>query len=1427
MIFAHPAYSEHGRCSYQIFDAYLSNYFKYSTANYQTPEGACDEIVNVYRSRYLPRGSEYVEHYVQQPLCRVFFTNPNYPSQILSDNFYFDLWHPCEPTSAPPVLAENKNLPSCTNGPSPYVGNPIHAATGNKREVETDFRLGSSSKLYFSRTYNSQDEVDSLFGKKWRHNFDQFLAVNSTNDVVSASRSDGSVINFKLENDIWVTSKDISAILVRTTDGFTYTTKNNVIESYNSSGKILKKKYLNGTELIFNYGVDNNLSSVTDNLGRSITFEYVNNLLTVVKNSNGETYKYGYNSNQMLSKVTFPDAVSREYVYEDSRFLSSLTGIIDENNNRFSTYHYDDSGRAISSEHANGLDKVSLIYNTDGTTRVTDVKGGIRIFHFKDINGIKVITDIEGDHCTTCGENSQNTTYDDNGFVSSIVDFNGNTTIYINNERGLEESRTEALGTPEERTITTQWHADFRLPSSITEPGKITSFEYDNKGNLKYRTEIDKTNNNTRTVSYTYNSLGQILTIDNARTDVDDVTIYRYDTLGNLTQVENALGHISKITKFSQAGRPLELEDANGLISILEYDLRGRLKNRDVGGELITFDYDGVGNLKVITLPDESTLTYSYDAVSRLTSIQDHLGNTITYTLDAAGNRIKEDITDTNGALKRTRQQTYNHLNQLIEMIGAQSQVTGFGYDGNGNRITVTDAASKTTTSAFDALNRLIKVTDPLDGVTRYGYSNQDNLVRVTDANGNMTSYRYDGFGNRIEQTSPDTGVTRYTYDEVGNAVSIKDEKGQLTSSLYDALNRVVEVTYDDGNKTNYLYDQGVHGIGRLTQITHNNSRLLYAYDLHGRTQTTSQTINGLIFKTEYNYDTLGRMSKMTLPSGKVVGYQYANGALSGLSIDGEALISQIKYEPFGPINSWQWSNGSTHSRGYDRDGQLISYPLENKERTLGYDERGNITALSDNTTSQLFSYDALNRLTAANEETTSAFQQSFRYDANGNRLSTTNSGVDKTYSYDTGSNRLLSISGGVTSHYSYDENGNILSDGNHQYGYDIHNQMTSVDTDRIYYQHNALGQRVFKYVRHPFDLNKDDVFNKKDIQLYKRAVRKGKTDTLNDCDGNDIINKKDVECLTTLYKVLKTQDKKSRHSRHHTSNKRHGKSHQRGKHNGRYGHQKDFPFDETLLNYKAETFFVYDEQGQLIGEYNLDGTVRQEVIYLGRTPIAVIKKDTLYYIFTDQLSTPRIITDINNTPVWSWNSDPFGITAANDDPDNEGNKFTFNHRFAGQYYDRETGLHYNYYRDYDPSTGRYVQSDPIGLDGGLNTYGYVAGNPLSYSDPFGLCARGYSPVNGNPKVCMPNGMVPPDVCATPGCKDLPFPLPGDNRSAAQVECDSCVFVCKISITIATPFPTSIKNATISGAGTLSGGTICRKICSDECKDPVKCEKKK
>ncbi|WP_075184797.1 RHS repeat-associated core domain-containing protein [Teredinibacter haidensis] len=113
---------------------------------------------------------------------------------------------------------------------------------------------------------------------------------------------------------------------------------------------------------------------------------------------------------------------------------------------------------------------------------------------------------------------------------------------------------------------------------------------------------------------------------------------------------------------------------------------------------------------------------------------------------------------------------------------------------------------------------------------------------------------------------------------------------------------------------------------------------------------------------------------------------------------------------------------------------------------------------------------------------------------------------------------------------------------------------------------------------------------------------------------------------------------------------------------------------------------------------------------------------DTIF-IHADHLNTPRLATSQSQTKVWEWNSDVFGVGLANEDPDNDTNLTKINLRFPGQYFDGESGLHYNYFRDYDPTLGRYIQSDPIGLRGGINTYSYVNNNPLRYIDPYGLSA--------------------------------------------------------------------------------------------------------
>jgi RHS repeat-associated protein len=153
-----------------------------------------------------------------------------------------------------------------------------------------------------------------------------------------------------------------------------------------------------------------------------------------------------------------------------------------------------------------------------------------------------------------------------------------------------------------------------------------------------------------------------------------------------------------------------------------------------------------------------------------------------------------------------------------------------------------------------------------------------------------------------------------------------------------------------------------------------------------------------------------------------------------------------------------------------------------------------------------------------------------------------------------------------------------------------------------------------------------------------------------------------------------------------------------------------------------STTLFSYDPHGQLVGEYSGRGRVQEETIYLGNMPVAVYRRGSVYYIHSDYRNTPRQIDDGNQRAVWTWDPVAFGDSQPNQNPlSTPYGTFVYNLRFPGQYYDSESGLFYNNYRTYDPAIGSYLESDPIGLAGGVNTYAYVLGNPISYIDRLGL----------------------------------------------------------------------------------------------------------
>jgi YD repeat-containing protein len=608
----------------------------------------------------------------------------------------------------PNVIPLAKNFGSTQNL---CVGNPIHLGIGEKYQIEKDYT--GKDDLDFTRYYHS-----SVFaprgglGFSWRHAYDRKISVlnSATFTFAYITRASGKQFSYQLAAGLWRAEGDINDILIHLTDadgnitGWQLTDgETDEIETYNVSGKLVSIADRTGLTQTLTYSDASTpaavaptaglLLRVTDAFGHQLNFTYdASSRIDTMTDPAGGVYGYDYDSNNNLVSVTYPDGSSKTYHYENAAFPHALTGITDENGNRFASFSYDTQGRAISSEHAGGAERVSLLYNADGSTMVTDALGTARTYQFQTILGVVKPKGQSQPGGSGCGASASALSYDANGNVSSRTDFNGNRTDYSYDlARNLETRRTEGLTaagatTSATRTITTAWHPTFRLPVQITNGNQQTRYVYNSQGDTIEKTIQDLTTNSTRSwhTSYSYGAVPGVLlqkVEDGPRTDVSDLTTYDYyptdatchgghlGCRGQLQQITDALGHRTRLTRYSAAGQIEELIDANGLVTTLTYDLRQRLTSVDSGGERTTYAYDPVGQLTRITRADGSYLAYSYDAAHRLVNTQDDQGNSLTYTLDAIGNRIKEEAHDPNGQLARSQSRVYDALSRLQHLV--------------------------------------------------------------------------------------------------------------------------------------------------------------------------------------------------------------------------------------------------------------------------------------------------------------------------------------------------------------------------------------------------------------------------------------------------------------------------------------------------------------------------------------------------------------------------------------------------------------------------------------------------------------------------------------------------------------------------------------------------------------------------------------
>jgi RHS repeat-associated protein len=1269
------------------------------------------------------------------------------------------------------------------NGACPAAGcnqsNPINHFTGSKYQRETDYVGVGQHPLRFERHYNSRDLANVALGRTWRHTYSASLAIDAdqASGIVIAQRPDGRVFTFTLAGGVATTDADVSERLqaVPQSGGavprWTLTNVDDSREEYDGNGRLERIVDRAGQRITIAYLANGRIDHVRDHFNRRLSFSYdAGGRLSGFTDPASHLTQYGYDAQGRLATVTRPDGRVRTYLYNEAaqtggaNLPQALTGLIDETGQRYATWTFDAQGRATASRLGSGSNtqRVTLAYNADGSTTVTDALGSARIYRPAVSFGVARLLSLS-QPCAACGgANAQSQTFDANGNVATRTDFNGNRTNYTYDlARNLETLRVEALTsagatTPRTRTLSTEWHPTWRLPRRIAEPKRITSYFYhgDTDGaatvscgatgalcrvRMQATTDLNgslgfgaTTTGTPREWNFTYNSLGQRLTENGPRTDVTDLTTWTWNaTTGNPTQVANALNHITQFTSFDANGRPLTVIDPNGVTTTNTHDYRGLLRTRTVSGQTTAFDYTDAGQLRRVTLGDGSYAEYTYDAARRLVQIADNLAHRRLYTLDAAGNITREETVNADGSTARLKTRVFDALGRLAQELGAQSQTTAFGYDGQGNLTTLQDPRHTAgqpivTTQAYDELNRLRQITDPNPpaGLTQFTYDGRDQLTQVVAPNNATTGYTVDGLGNVTQEISPDRGTVNYTFDAAGNVATRTDARGITATYAYDALNRLTAITYPtSGENVAFTYDSAsgnptcTNGIGRLCQVTDAGGTSRYVYDARGNVVQTVRIELGVTYTTTFTYTLADRLATITAPTGKsftvardTVGrVASVTGTVAGQAV---ALVSNTQYSAEGQVREQTLGNGISQSTAFDADARATGatesggaeqdIPLPPWALVLLAGGLLLVVAYHGRRQPQRAIVWVV--LAVANTTwtfvplTAYAFDTNRQYDAASNLVSRTNAGGTTAFTYDKLS-RLASEAGPArTQSFTYDANGNRLSDGAGSY--------TVTPNSNRYATIRGAGATY------------DAAGNL--TALATGTPPTTKTFTYNQAGRLSEVRQGATLLASYTYNAFGQRTRKALTAA-----------------------------GAQALGLPAAPLtivFHYDLAGNLLAETTSTGTPIRTYVWreaatgplaahLLDVPIAQIEHannvnlggsnhspvEFVLYFTVDELATPREAKDQAGQAVWRWASDAFGATLPAEDVDGNGQRTVVNLRFPGQYFDREAGLHYNWQRTYDAGSGRYLESDPIGLEGGVNTYAYALGRPTSLADADGL----------------------------------------------------------------------------------------------------------
>lgn len=756
----------------------------------------------------------------------------------------------------------------------------------------------------------------------------------------------------------------------------------------------------------------------------------------------------------------------------------------------------------------------------------------------------------------------------------------------------------------------------------------------------------------------TYDSAGRVISVDGPREDVIDSTHYNYDVQGNLTEILNPLGHKIRLDKHDGFGNPRSFTDFNNVQTLLEYDAAGRLVSSRKDNATSRYAYDTLGNITRITQPNGTWIDYRYDDVQRLSRITNPLGETIDYKYDSMGNVISEEVRDGASKIVKRRIHEYDERGRLLNIIGASGQVEKIRHDAADNPVNIKNPRGFSTTNRFDEFDRLVHLQDRMNGSVHYKYDSENRPIEVSDPRGVTTHIDYDELGNVTKLVSPDSGITAFTYDAASNLIKSVDGRGIEAEYHYDALNRLTERNYPSAPFLNSSFTYDNTSNGNK-----GIGRITGIMDATGSTQ--------------YTYDRSGhRVAQVrTFEDEKLPPEHLA------MAYDDNGNLQILVYPNHMAVN---------YIRGAAAQVNEITLTLATKTQTVATDINylpyGPLSSLTwGNGLKLTRRHDTDYRLVS---EILGKWQTSYSYDTAGNIVNVKKtSGVSTEYTYDPLDRLSKEVKGTTRSTYVLDKTGNRT-------------QRTTTSTDG-----DTNDAQILTYAP---DRNRLSASNGQTLeydesgnQLFSAGRR-----FVHDAQGR-------------LSEVYQASVQKVSEYRYNALGQR----------------VVMRRFDPASGVLSSSTRYSYDQQGQLLGQtvYSANGSKKavQYWIWLDGTPLVQIDISfednnssdpvTITYLHADHLNTPRLASNAAGEFVWRWGSDAYGRGTPDEDFDHDGQLRQVDLRFPGQLHDPASGLNYNYFRDYDPETGRYVQSDPIGLRGGLNTYGYVMGNPVMYSDTFGL----------------------------------------------------------------------------------------------------------